>query len=397
MKNDPGESITCWIENYCMNTFFPYKRTSIIYCLALVVVLISTVLVSGAFPRSSRPSVMNISGSPVIQGYYPYWEYKKHPPSKLGIQYLTHLSHAFAWPDTQGNLIIPDNFTRPELRKRLHLQNKRFLLCIGGSEAAPGFPVMAANPTLRKKFIAKLRLFCHTNGYDGIEIDWEFPRSTIDSRNLTILLRELRKSFGPHATINLVVNGSKYVGKWIDVRGALPYVTYFVVMSYDYHGPWSKHSGHNAPLIDYPGADGSVTASLEFWLNKGVPRAKMIMGLPFYGRFFTCKKIGDPFSRGGHAHYRELVRYPTNEYTRTWDTSARVPLISSHKKVWICSYDNPASLTLKTRLALSNHLAGVMIWHIAGDMVNDRHLLLPSIYYTMKSIPEKTTTNLVTR
>ena len=374
-----------------------YRNLAAVGCLALTAVLISTLVVSGSFPRSSRPSVMNISGSPVIQGYYPYWEYKKYPQNTLGIQYLTHLSHAFVWPDTKGNLVIPDDFTLPALRRRLHLQNKRFLLCIGGSEAAPGFPVMAANPALRKKFIAKLRLFAHTNGYDGIEIDWEFPRTTADSKNLTILLRELRQSFGQHATINLVVNGSKYVGKWIDVRGALPYVTYFVIMTYDYHGPWSKHSGHNAPLVDYPGADGSVTGGLEFWLSKGVPRSKMIMGLPFYGRFFTCRKIGDPFYRGGHAHYRDLIRYSTNEYSLSWDTSAQVPLMRSRKKIWICSYDNPVSLQLKTKLALRNRLAGVMIWHITGDMVDGSHLLLPSIYYTMKSITENLPTNVVSR
>jgi chitinase len=338
-----------------------------------------------------------ISGSPVIQGYYPYWEYKHYPQDKIDIQYITHLSHAFVWPDAKGNLVIPDNFTLPDLRRRLHRQNKRFLLCIGGSEAAAGFPVMAANPVLRKKFAAALHLFAHTNGYDGIEIDWEFPRTTADSQNLTLLLRELRKALGPHATINLVVNGSKYVGKWIDVRGALPYVTYFVVMTYDYHGAWSKHSGHNAPLVGYPGADGSVKEGLEFWLSRGVPRSSMIMGLPFYGRFFTCRKIGDPFHRSGHTHYRDIVQYPKNEYNRVWDTAAQVPMLQSCSNTWLCSYDDAMSLRLKVEMARRNCLAGVMIWHLTGDMVQGKHLLLPAVYHTMKSKPANTSTNIASR
>lgn len=366
-------------------------------CITAVIAAVSAILAFGTLPHMRVKLPQKISGSPVIQGYYPYWEYKQYPQEKISIQYITHLSHAFVWPDTKGNLVIPDNFILPALRRRLHRQNKRFLLCIGGSEAADGFPVMAANPVLRKKFVAKLHLFAHTNGYDGIEIDWEFPRTTADSQNLTVLLRELRKAFGPHATINLVVNGSKYVGKWIDVRGALPCVTYFVVMTYDYHGAWSEHSGHNAPLVAYPGADGSVKESLEFWLSRGVPRSRMIMGLPFYGRFFTCRKIGEPFHRSGHTHYRDIVRYPTNEYRRVWDPAAQVPVLKSCKKLWLCSYDDSASLQLKVEMARKNRLAGVMIWHLTGDMVQNRHLLLPAIYNSMKSKPENTSTNVASR
>ena len=323
------------------------------------------------------------SSTAVIQGYYPYWEYKKNPPDSLDIRYISHLSHAFVWSDSKGNLCLPPSFTIPALRDRLHAAGKKMLVCVGGSEASRDFPGMAADPVIRRKFVYHLARFVYSNQYDGAEIDWEFPRSSSDTKNLTSLIKELRAVLGPAKIINLVVHGDTYAGKWIDPLAVSPFINYFVVMTYDYHGAWSEFSGHNAPLVRAPASDGGVKDGLEYWLARGVPRERIIMGLAFYGRFFTCLNFGDSFQRSGSVHYRDIITYDLSEYSREWDYAAYVPFMRSLRRQWILSYDDPVSIRLKVQFARMNKFGGVMVWHLGSDIVDGRHLLLPSVYIAM--------------
>jgi GH18 family chitinase len=66
------------------------------------------------------------------------------------------------------------------------------------------------------------------------------------------------------------------------------------VMTYDFHGTWSNHPGHNSPMIlnmADPGFEGSLTTSTDLFEKPyGVPRQKLNIGTAFYGYDFQGAK-----------------------------------------------------------------------------------------------------------
>ncbi len=330
----------------------------------------------GSLAGCERPEQSETHGR-VVQGYYASWEQEKFPPEIAGLEFLTHVSHAFVWPDAQGNLVVPPNFVLPRLNRMVHDLNGKILLCVGGGHGSKQFSAVAADSSARKRFVREIHEFVTNYCYDGVEIDWEFPRSDADKENLVVLMRDIRASLGSNFIVNLVVNGGKHLGPWIDVERIAPYVDYFAAMTYDYHGPWSEFSGHNAPLFPRAKSDGSVSEGIEYWLGRGVPTSKLLLGLAFYGRSFNSKTVGRKFTRSGHAHYRDIVALTTNGYTRYWDPVARVPCLLQENGPWIYCYDDAQSLRRKLDFAMEKNLAGVMIWHVTGDIVGGRHALLP--------------------
>lgn len=63
-------------------------------------------------------------------------------------------------------------------------------------------------------------------------------------------------------------------------------------MTYDFHGHWDKATGHVAPLNYYPGDTYdyfNANFSINYWIEKGADRRKIIMGMPFYGQSFQLK------------------------------------------------------------------------------------------------------------
>lgn len=55
------------------------------------------------------------------------------------------------------------------------------------------------------------------------------------------------------------------------------------IMTYDMNGPWSLQTGANAPLYASR-SQGSVDSSVNAWIEAGMPRHKITVGLAFYGR-----------------------------------------------------------------------------------------------------------------
>jgi len=292
---------------------------------------------------------------------------------------LTHVCHAFAWPDSQGRLKMPKEFLLPALNTSAHACGVKVILGVGGGDGSASFPAMTRNPTCRARFVRAVAAFAVSNTYDGIELDWEFPKVEQDRLGLILLARELRAALGPKRSLSVAISGSKYTATNTDVAALDPSVDFFVMMGYDCHGGWSDYSGHNAPLLPYPRSDGSVKEGVDYWLHRGMPRAKLVLGMPFYGRAFACTGRGTLFTECDNLDYREIVQLAGKGYTRHWDATARVPYLLAKVGKQFISYDDTQSLALKTAFAVQSGMGGVAVWQLTGDMVNGRHLLLPGI------------------
>jgi chitinase len=54
-------------------------------------------------------------------------------------------------------------------------------------------------------------------------------------------------------------------------------------------------------------------------------------------------------------------------FTRYWDSTASAPYLYSPEKKVFVSYEDPESLSLKSKYVLDHKLRGIMFWDYAGD------------------------------
>lgn len=315
----------------------------------------------------------------IVAGYYPEWMAASYPPSAIPMQNLTHIIHAFSWPNANGSISYPAGFLVPvpDLTRRAHAAGKKVLLSLGGYTDSSGFAPMAGNSTSRANFISNLTAFCLANHYDGADLDWEFPANLVDQQNLTLLVQGIRARWNqvaPALILTMTISADDWSAKYFDVAALCPQLDWLDVMTYCYYGSWSGMSGHNAPLYSDPRdplAAGSADESIRQYFHdqRGVPYNKMVLGIPFYGLTFTGTTQLYQRAMGGNATlYKNIA--PLN-YAYNWDGVSGVPyLTSALNGGTIVTFDDPASVRLKCLYAKSKGLAGVTIWELSQDVLS---------------------------
>ncbi|HGY55366.1 MAG TPA: T9SS type A sorting domain-containing protein [Caldithrix abyssi] len=329
---------------------------------------------------------INVYAHFTIIGYYPYWESAAYPPSEIKYEYVTHINHAFAWPDAEGHLVVPSGLVNAQLLELAHNNNVKVLIALGGWSDSDGFSPMAADSLKRARFIDELVDFIRTNGYDGADFDWEFPQSEKDRANLTKLIKEVRLRFdaeNPEWLLTMAVSVGDYYGQWFDFDLLKEQVDWFNAMCYDFHGSWSAHSGHNAPLYQPPGdVCGSVDTGMRY-LNviRRIPKKRLTVGIPFYGKQFNSGGLYQSFSGevSDLFYYQIAPLLDNSDWEYFWDEAAKVPYLQNSAKTKLITFDDTLSVGLKSRWIKENAFAGAMIWALGQDEYNHKQLLLQTI------------------
>jgi chitinase len=172
-------------------------------------------------------------------GYYPAWKKAVYDQSRIRYEHLTHIAHAFTKPDAEGRLIVDDGYGYPELIEAAHRNDVKVIMSVGGWGNCEGFPGMAASVETRSRFISEILMFLKANGYDGVDIDWEFVSSPAEQQNFVLFIKQLSaalKAESPPLELTMAAPSGPYWGKWIDYEGVVGSFEYIGVMSYDYHG-----------------------------------------------------------------------------------------------------------------------------------------------------------------
>ena len=321
-------------------------------------------------------------------------EYTK--ASSLDASCLTHINYAhgrFKNPKTgDGGIVIAE----PDLLKKVvALKEKKpslkVLLMIGGwGEHADGFSMMARDAAKRTEFCQSCKAHIDTYGLDGIDIDWEYPgggpstngKSDADPKNFVLVLKELRETIGDTKIISYASSSS---AKYMDWKGAMEYLDYVNVMTYDMGKP---PSNHNSPLrrssvFNQTGCEESI----ELHVKAGVPRSRQNLGVPFYGHGNTSQS-GTPYAADVKYNEMEAIlnANSSSKYygknNRRWDDTAKVPYLVDNSGTNLLSYDDPESVGYKGKLVKEKGLCGAMFWEFRHDDSNGsmRKALCTAIY-----------------
>uniref|UniRef100_A0A2A4K931 chitinase n=1 Tax=Heliothis virescens TaxID=7102 RepID=A0A2A4K931_HELVI len=354
-----------------------------------------------------------VASEKAVVCYYGTWAtYRtglgKYDVTDINPNLCTHLIYAFAGIDSEGNVIsldpyldLPDNDGRDNFGKfnALKEQNPslKTLLAVGGwNEGSSKYSVMAANSTLRQNFIDSALKMLTTHGFDGLDIDWEYPnrRDTVngeaDIDNFTTLLKEVREVFDKKGLLlTAAVSAVRAAASQsYDVKAISEYLDIVNIMTYDMYGAWDSVTGHNAPLHKGEGDDDAVPEdlytvdqALYYWISEGCPPEKIAVGVPFYGRTFTLTSanetgvrapssgagIAGPYTgEAGFIGYNEFCDIlQTEEWTQHFDSLAKVPYAFKNTD-WV-SFDNVNSITAKVEFAKSLGITKIMMWSIETD------------------------------
>ncbi|XP_057593661.1 chitinase-3-like protein 2 isoform X1 [Hippopotamus amphibius kiboko] len=197
----------------------------------------------------------------------------------------------------------------------------KILLCIGGYLfGSKGFHPMVDSSTSRLEFINSVILFLRNHNFDGLDISWIYP-DVKDNTRFTVLIRELAKAFQQDFVKStkerLLLTAAVSAGRQIidnsyQIKKLAKELDFINLMSFDFHGSWEKPlvTGHNSPLrkgrLDRRASSYyNVEYAVGYWINKGMPAEKIVMGIPMYGRSFTLASaettLGAPASAPGAA------------------------------------------------------------------------------------------------
>ncbi len=325
-----------------------------------------------------------------VVAYYPGWMKNRLPANRVKFEYITHINHAFAWPRADGSITAYSEINHPELIMATHQAGKKILISLGGWGQSDGFAPVTADSTLRRKFINNLIGFCATRGYDGADFDWEFPQTAAQRTNLTTLIKETRQAFSqthPEWLLTMVAVTSNYSGQWHDYLALSQYVDWFNLMAYDFHGSWTNHAGHNSPLYapttDF---DGSGHQGIFYLRNqRGVPKEKIHLGLPFYGRECNATRLYGPSSGWTDLEYASVAPRLNSGWDYFWDDVSKVSYLLNANRTKFVTFDDSSSLAGKCAYAKQNGLAGVMIWALGQDVLNNTQPLMDAVGRAMAS------------
>jgi len=321
-----------------------------------------------------------------VVGYYPDWIKYTLPPNQIKFENLTHIVHAFAWPSNTGELSMYEGMPNANLISAVHNAGRKILIAIGGAGQSDGFAPMSADSIKRSIFIDNAINLVSANGFDGIDLDWESPADINEGKNQTILVKELRQRFDQIDTsllITMAVSAGPYFGQYFEYEKLSADVNWFSMMGYDFHGSWTTHAGHNAPLYQPSNCtDGADDNGIKYLtVTRKIPKKKLLLGVPFYGKEFNSTGLYQ--TRTGSVAdllYSEIApRRSNGNWEYFWDDFSKVPYLldTAHSK--FVTFDDTTSIRLKCEYALNNNLSGIMIWALSQDLTGSSQPLLETI------------------
>ena len=332
---------------------------------------------------------------PVIAGYL-FTNGAALEPGQIDARGLTRINYAFAGIK-DGRIVegSPQDAHNLELLTSLRRQNPGLtvLISVGGWRGSKDFSDVALTRQSRQVFIQSALAFIERYHLDGLDLDWEYPGERgagntfrgEDKQNFTLLLEELRERFNEASAqlhrplyLTIAAAASQEYLQHTEMNKVQSYVDAVNLMAYDFYVPGQEPAtGNSAPLFTSPADPGQVSAdkSVQAFEQAGVPAAKIVLGMPFYGYAWS----GVPASNHGLFQPGKPAPEPEVPYIiierlmlghgfrRYWDSASSVPYLYDRKQHTFVSYEDAESVAAKCQYVQSRGLAGVMFWKYSDD------------------------------
>jgi chitinase len=278
--------------------------------------------------------------------------------------------------------------------KKAQYPHLKVIISFGGwgSDKTILFSALASSSSSRATFIKSAIAWCRKYGFDGVDIDWEYPAyasqggKAADKPNYTLLLKEMRAAMDADAaatgksrlslTIATPTGGSPLQG--YEMSTIHQYLDWINLMAYDIHGGWESTTNYHTPV--YSSDSNSIDWAVNYYLNAGVPSSKIVMGLATYGKTWTLSSSSNTYlgasavgsgtagscsGEAGVLAYYEIKDFIASGASVVYDSKALAAYAFKGNQ-WV-GYDNPTSMKAKADYIKSKNLGGGMFWAMDLD------------------------------
>lgn len=290
------------------------------------------------------------SDAPRVVAYVPNWVDLGTFSGKIDYSRLSHINIAFENPvDVQGNLSF--NLKDAVLIEKARANKVKVLVSIGGGSASTDKTLMERyftllRPTNRVDFAAKLADYVEAHGFDGLDVDIEGPSINADYGGFIAELSRALKSKGKLLTAAL----SKGYGGNRVPDGVFSNLDFVNIMAYDGTGSWAPEAPGQHSSLEF------ARDNTAYWLGRGLPKSKAVLGVPFYGYGF-----GKAFRNGSYAYSEIVAAYPGAEN-----------MDQAGETIW---HNGIPTIKAKAQYVLAEGLGGMMIWSLDNDVPGGKSLL----------------------
>ena len=369
-----------------------------------------------------------------VVGYFTEWGIYQRgfDVADIPANLLTDINYAFADINDAGEVVLFDRFAAVEKSypgdtwdqpvrgnfnqlAKLKEQNPdlNVLISIGGWTLSEDFSDVAATQQAREKFAASAVDFITTYGFDGIDLDWEYPveggeddnvHRPEDAANYVLLVAEIRRQLEQLEVADGIDDkdylltiaspaGYDKIANF-DLAGMAPYLDWFQVMAYDFYGAgWSNQTGHLAGLYANPDSAGplyNTDYAVSLYLEQVDP-SKIVLGAPLYGHSWKgvpdggngglngmgtgagVGSYGDQYGNISYWQIVELLEEHPDLYQVYWDDQAKASYIYNAADGTLISYESPEALQYRLDYIKDLGLGGVMFWEIDDDVRDYAH------------------------
>jgi len=345
-------------------------------------------------------------------------------PSMMQPKYITHLNFAFLDLDSNGDLVLTDEYadfqiaTLPELSGLsyadpyagvmgalfiLKLKNPHLKvgISVGGWGRDANFPIVSADKNKRENFANNIVKFIEYLGYDFVDIDWEYPSTSADTENFTLFLKAIRdkldaleQKLGKHYELSIAMSASPDMMDRIQYDKVLQIVDFSNMMTYDLAGGYNSYTAHHTALytneaynhqtMDARYSTDLCIRHLEEKYGSNIDMKKVLVGVAPYNRGWAgVKNDGlDPDNPGLYAsatpnsfeenigiyQIPELMKQlALNEY---FDEKAKAAYYYSPTNGIFLTIDNEKSALAKGNYVKDKDLGGLIAWEASLDREN---------------------------
>jgi chitinase len=286
-----------------------------------------------------------------VVGYLPNFKNVDSVLNTIDFSKLTHVDVAFENPtDEVGDMSF--NPVDSKIIDKCHANHVKVLLSIGGGDVSENKAMQnryfsLQSDAMRASFVAKLASYLKEHNFDGLDVDLE---GAAIGKDYGSFVSDLSKALSStHKCLSAAIsegNGGENIP-----ANALDKFDFVNVMAYDGTGPWNPNAPGQHASLEF------AKSTIAYWEKRGLPKNKLILGVPFYGYGF-----GPAYRNGDYSFSEIIAKYPGAEN-----------LDQVGNTIW---YNGIPTIRAKAKFVMDEGLGGMMIWCLGTDGVGDKSLLV---------------------